>query len=73
MAKAKKVAKKTKTAAATETVIVGSKVRAHIKGKDVMMSGELLDALNSKVICLLDAAVERAQANKRKTVKPQDL
>ena len=71
MAKAKKKAKA--PSGLTETVIVGSKVRAYIKGKGVMMSGELLGALNSKVGGLLDDAVARAQANKRKTVKPQDL
>jgi len=69
MAKAKKKAK----CGVTEMLVVGSKVRNHIKAKKVMMSGELLAALNCKVGCILDAAVERAQANKRKTVKPQDL
>ena len=56
-----------------ESLIVGSKVRAHIKSKEAMMSGELLDALNCKVECLLNAAIERCKANKRSTVKPQDL
>jgi hypothetical protein len=56
-----------------EPLVVGSKVRAYIKGKGCMMSGELLAALNSKVGCILDAATERTKANKRATVKPQDL
>ena len=72
MAKEKKKAKKAKAAPA-EVLIVGSKVRAHIKGAGAMMSGELLGALNCKVACTLDAAIERAKANKRATVKPQDL
>jgi len=66
---AKKKAKKK----VAEVLVVGSKVRAHIKGAKAMMSGELLGALNDKVIALLDAAICRAQANKRATVKPQDL
>ncbi len=70
MAKAKKKASKK---AAKEVLVVGSKVRAYIKSKKAMMSGELLAALNEKVYDLLDAAVCRAQANKRATVKPQDL
>jgi hypothetical protein len=57
----------------TEMLLVGTKVRNYIKGKGCMMSGELLDALNCKVGCLLDAAIERTKANKRSTVKPQDL
>ncbi len=68
MAKAKKKAAKTK-----EMLVVSSKVRAYIKSKKAMVSGELLAALNEKVYCLLDAAVCRAKANKRATVKPQDL
>ncbi len=68
MAKAKK-----KTAKAKEMLVVNSKVRAYIKSKKAMMSGELLAALNDQVHCLLDAAVSRAKANKRATVKPQDL
>ncbi len=58
---------------APEILVVGSKVRAYIKGKECMMSGELLAALSCKVACLLDAAVARTKANKRSTVKPQDL
>jgi len=65
-------AKKAKCGA-TEMLVVGSKVRAHIRAKKAMMSGELLAALNCKVGCILDAAICRAQANKRTTVKPQDL
>jgi len=75
MAKAKAKAKKKakKAAAPAEVLIVGSKVRAHIKGAGAMMSGEMLGALNCKVAAMLDAAIERAKANKRATVKPQDL
>ncbi len=56
-----------------EAVIVASKVRAYIKSKKCLTSGESLEALNCTVYCLLDEAIERAKANKRSTVKAQDL
>ncbi|MBM4035546.1 MAG: hypothetical protein FJ291_27710 [Planctomycetes bacterium] len=62
-----------KKAAKVEPLVVGSKVRALIKAKGAKMSGELLDALNGCVACCVEKAIERAQANKRTTVKPQDL
>lgn len=62
-----------KKAAKAEPLVVGSKVRALIRGKGAMMSSELLDALNAAVNCLVEKAIARAQANKRATVKPQDL
>ena len=63
---AKKVAK-------VEPLVVGSKVRALIRAKGAMMSSELLEALNAGVACMVAKAIERAKANKRATVKPQDL
>lgn len=58
-----------------ETLFVKSKVRDYIKNKDCNTSSGILDgdALNSLVIELLDKAVARAIANKRKTVKARDL
>ncbi len=58
---------------ADDTLIVASKVRAYLKTKEAMMSGDLLDALNKKVQALLDDAVTRCKGNKRTTVKPQDI
>lgn len=58
---------------ADEMLVVASKVRAYLKTKEAMMSGELLDALNKKVYALLDEAVARCKGNKRSTVKPQDI
>jgi hypothetical protein len=66
MAKAKKCAK-------LEMMVVSSKVKAYIKDKGCMTSGDALEALNCKLACMLDAAVERTKGNKRSTVKPQDL
>lgn len=56
-----------------DMLVVGSKVKAYIKSKDCMTSGELLAALNKKVQSLLEAACERCKGNKRATVKACDL
>ena len=56
-----------------EVLVVASKVRAHLKGQGVKMSGELVGALNGKVKWMLDEAAKRAKANKRATVKAQDV
>ena len=55
------------------SLVVASKVKAIIKDKGLQTSGDSLDALNKRVHALLDDAVARAQANKRATVKPQDI
>ena len=60
-------------APSNETLVVGSKVKAYVKSKDMMSSGELIGALSDKVHDLLDAAIARTQANKRSTVKDTDL
>jgi len=69
--KAKKAAKK--KCGGGEMLVVSSKVKAYIKEKGLMTSGDALEALNCKIHGLLDAAMERTKANKRSTVKPQDL
>lgn len=56
-----------------EILVVGSKVKEYIKRKGCMTSGELISALSCKVECILDSAIERAKANKRKTVSPHDV
>lgn len=69
--KKKKAARSKKAAAAN--VVVGSKVKEAIKKSGIRCSGDLVDALNSHVHGVLKAAVARAKANKRGTVRPQDL
>ena len=70
----KKAAKKAvKKAACRESLVVASKVKAYIKSKKMMTSSDALCALSSQVYDLLDKAIARTQANKRSTVKPQDL
>jgi len=56
-----------------EPLVVASKVKAYIKSKKMMTSSDALEALSDKVYDMLDAAVARTKANKRSTVKPQDL
>jgi hypothetical protein len=56
-----------------ESLIVASKVKAYIKGKKMMSSSEAMEAINDKLYGLLDAAAARTKANRRSTVKAQDL
>ncbi len=70
--KAKKPAAK-KKAAAKEPLIVASKVKAYVKSKGLMTASDSLDAINAKIYALLDEATERTTANRRSTLKPQDL
>lgn len=69
MAKAKKSAKKK----AREVVVVGSKVKDVVRSAGLRSDGELVQAVSDKVHDLLEAAIARAQANKRGTVRPYDL
>lgn len=69
-AKKKAAAKKSST---KEMLVVASKVKAYVKSKDKMSSSDALAALNDKIYAMLDAAIERTEANRRSTVKPQDL
>ena len=66
----KKVAKK---AVCRESLVVASKVKAYIKSKKMMTSSDALCALSDQVYAMLDDAIARTKANKRSTVKPQDL
>lgn len=54
-------------------MIVASKVKAYIKSKKMMTSSDSIEALSEKVYAMLDAATARTKANRRSTVKPQDL
>ena len=38
-----------------------------------MTASESLEAINAKVYAMLDDAIARTEANRRSTVKPQDL
>ena len=56
-----------------DSLIVSSKIKAYIKSKQMMTASDSLDAINERVYCMLDCAAERTKANRRSTVKPQDL
>jgi hypothetical protein len=56
-----------------ESLIVASKIKAYIKSKRMMTSSDALGAISDRVYCMLDKAIERTKANRRSTVKPQDL
>jgi len=77
MAKKKKKAKTAKTAKkakkSRDVLVVGSKVKAYVKGQGAMSSGELIGALNDEVCTLLDRAIARSSGNRRSTVQPKDL
>ncbi len=60
-------------AAKKESLIVSSKVRAYVKSKKMMTSADTFEALSNKVYSMLDDAIARTKANRRSTVKPQDL
>ena len=67
---AKKKAAKAKT---RDSLVVASKIKAYVKAKKMMTSADALGAISDKLYCLLDHACERTKANKRSTLKPQDL
>jgi hypothetical protein len=56
-----------------ESLIVASKVKAYVKSKGMMTSSDALEAISDRVYCMLDKATERTKANRRSTLKPQDL
>lgn len=58
---------------ARESLIVTTKVKAYIKAKGCMTSGDAIDGLNEKIYQLLDEAVDRTQNNKRSTVRSYDF
>jgi hypothetical protein len=67
--KQKKAAKK----AGKEVLVVASKVKGFIRSKGAMCSSEAIGAISDRVYCMLECAIGRAQANRRTTVKAQDL
>ena len=65
--------KKKKAASKKEVLVVASKVKAYIKSKGMMTSADAIAALSDQVYGILDSAMKRTKANRRSTVKPQDL
>ncbi len=56
-----------------EIVVVGSKIKDVVRQAGLRSDGELVQAVSEKVHDLLEAAIKRAQDNKRGTVRPYDL
>jgi len=56
-----------------DNLVVQSKVKELISGKGYNTAGDLVETLSAKVEEILDAAVERAEGNNRKTVMAKDL
>lgn len=73
-AKKKAAGKKApRKSAAKEMLLVGSKTKVALKGYDVNVGGDVLDALNGLVHWYLEQAAKRAGANGRKTVRSHDF
>lgn len=53
-------------------LIVKNKIK-EVLPKELRISSDLADELNKKIEQILKQAAERARANKRTTVMPQDL
>ena len=56
-----------------DALVAASKVKAYIKGKNMIISSDAIAAISNQVRAILDEAVARAKANRRRTVKPWDL
>ncbi len=54
-------------------VVVASRVKQIVKDQDLRADGQLADAVNEHVICMIKEAAKRAKANKRGTIRPHDL
>ncbi len=54
-------------------LVYKSRVKEVIKEKGLLCDSNLPDAASDKLQGLLDDAASRAQANGRKTVRPEDL
>lgn len=65
--------KAAKSSSKKEMLVVASKVKAFVKSKGMMTSSDALPALNERIYCMLSCALERTAANRRSTLKPQDL
>jgi hypothetical protein len=72
---AKKTAPKggKKSGGTKEILVVGTKVKDVVKAAGLQSSGELIEAVSSRVHELLTAAAQRASGNGRKTVRAYDL
>lgn len=54
-------------------LIYKSRVKELISDHDMLCDGDLPEAASNRLESILEKAVERAKANSRKTVRPEDL
>jgi histone H3/H4 len=62
-----------KRAPRKESFSVASKIKEYVRSKGYCAGSDLPDAVSTKVVELLDAAIERTESNGRKTVRSGDL
>jgi hypothetical protein len=56
-----------------ELLVIASKIKDVVKAAGLQSSGDLVDGVSARVHEMLAAAVQRAKANGRATVRPYDL
>jgi len=56
-----------------ESFAVASKIKEYVRSKGYCAGADLPDAVSQKVVEAIDRAIERTQANNRKTVRAEDL
>lgn len=56
-----------------DSVVVTSKVKEAVKNLELRMSGDVPDALNERILAMLNEAAKRAKENGRGTLRPYDL
>lgn len=67
------MAKKKGKKKSAEMLVVQSKAKDYVRDKGFRVSGEFMEALSDEVADMLDAAMDRADTNKRKTLYAGDL
>lgn len=53
--------------------VVASQVKTLIRNRGYCVSGDLIEALSSRVKQILEQGIARAESNSRKTIRPCDI
>lgn len=64
---------KTAKASTSDPLVIGSRVKALVKGLGMRCDGDLLDAVSGKVAAMIVQAAARVKARGQSTIKPIDL
>ena len=70
---AKKKGKKKKERKTSDCLVVRSKVKEYVKGKDFRLAGDAVDEMSQAVKLMLKKAMKRAEKNGKKAVRAFDL